>query len=151
MIKIIIGVFAIYSVATYSYYFILMYPQHENQVEVYRAALWVRDNTPQDARIASFNSGIHGYFTDRFIMNSDGLINNAAFEAMRQNRLWNLFKENNIKYILDYEIVLTYRYKSFFGIVDPLEKVKKIDLPSSIYGRRGYGGTHVNFYEIVKY
>ncbi|OGF74055.1 hypothetical protein A3J56_01805 [Candidatus Giovannonibacteria bacterium RIFCSPHIGHO2_02_FULL_46_20] len=126
-----------------------LFPQHQNQIEMYRAALWVQNNTSPHARIASFNSGIHGYFTNRFLMNSDGLINNAAYEAMRENRLWELFKRERIDYILDYDIVLSYRYKSFFGISDPLARVQKIDLSPYIGTSGSYGGSHVNLYKII--
>ncbi|MDD5431279.1 MAG: hypothetical protein PHP03_03615 [Candidatus Pacebacteria bacterium] len=119
-----------------------------NQVEMYKSSLWVRDNVPASARIAAFNSGIHGYFSGHFVMNSDGLINNSAYEAMRQNRLWDLFKLEKIDYILDYEVVLTYRYKSFFGIDDPMSKVKKIDLSQYVPMSGNYGGSHVNLYKL---
>ena len=39
------------------------------------AALWVRDNTPPDTRVASWDAGIIGYFSDRPVVNLDGVVN----------------------------------------------------------------------------
>ncbi len=133
--------------ASYSLNFNRILSENVNQLEMYQVAIWVRDNLPADSRIASFNSGIHGYFSGHFVMNSDGLINNSAYEAMKENRLWQLFQKNQIDYIVDYETVLTYRYKSFFGIDDPISRVVKIDIPESI--RSGsYGGTNMSIYKL---
>ena len=95
-------------------------------------ALFTNSFLQKEARIADFNSGILGYFSDRFVMNSDGLVNQAAYDALKENRLWDLFKKNRIQYIVDYEIVLTYRYKPFFGIEDPIKKIKRVDMPNFI-------------------
>lgn len=145
----VVLVIAIALFASYTYSWITLFPQYTNQLEMYRVALWVRENVESNARIASFNSGIHGYFTNRFLMNADGLINNAAYKAMRENRLWEFFEREHIDYILDYDIVLSYRYKSFFGISDPLARVQKIDLSQHIGISGSYGGSHVNLYKIV--
>ncbi|MDP3999615.1 MAG: hypothetical protein Q8P76_03440 [bacterium] len=118
-----------------------------NQLGMYQVAIWTKNNLPADARVAAFNSGIMGYFSDRFVMNSDGLINNSAYKAMKENKIWQLFQDNRIDYLVDYEVVLTYRYKSFFGIDDPISRVTKIDTPELI-GARAYGGTFVNVYKL---
>ncbi len=133
----------------FSFYFgwTHFFSQNENQREIYQTALWIKNNLPADARIASFNSGIMGYFSDRFVMDSDGLINNAAFEAMENNQLWNFFQKERIGYIADYEITLTYRYKSFLGIANPLERLQRIELPSDINRSGSYAGSHVNVYK----
>lgn len=125
--------------------------ENETQAGVYRLALWIKDNLPPDARIASFNSGILGYFSDRFVMNADGLINQAAYEAMKKNRLWEFFKQERIDYLVDYEVVLTYRFRPFFGIADPLPLVSKLALPDEvlrILSAGAYGGSQVNIYKL---
>lgn len=125
-----------------------IFPQYPNQREMYEVAIWIRDNLPREARIASFNSGIQGYFSGRFVMNSDGLINNDAYEAMKKNALWEFFKKEKIDYIVDYETVLTYRYKSFLGVSEPINKVTKIDTRSILKDGSNYGGTHIGIYKL---
>lgn len=127
-----------------------VFTQYGSQREMYNTAMWVRDNLPEDARIAAFNSGILGYFSDHYVMNSDGLINNSAFEAMKRNRLWDLFKKERIDYIVDYEITLTYRFKTFLGIENPLANVKRIELPAtSGPSFKGYGGSSEGVFRII--
>lgn len=121
--------------------------ENESQVGVYRLALWIKDNLPPNARIASFNSGILGYFSDRFLMNADGLINQAAYEATKKNQLWELFKKEKIDYVVDYEITLTYRFRSFFGIDDPMPLVSKLESP--VLSTGVYGGSEVSIYKLT--
>jgi len=121
---------------------------NEGQKEVYRFALWMRDTFPHEARITSFNSGIIGYFSDRFVMNADGLINQSAYEAMKENRLWEFFKKERIDYIVDYEVTLTYRFKSFLGIEDPMARVVKIDPPANLSQVGTYGGSQIKVYQL---
>lgn len=142
-----LAILAILLGASYFLNFNKVLSENISQLEMYQVAVWMRENLPADARIASFNSGIHGYFSDRFVMNSDGLINNSAYEAMKENRVWELWQKNRIDYLVDYEVVLTYRYKSFLGIEDPLSKVVKIEIPELIRSR-AYGGTFVNVYKL---
>lgn len=127
-----------------------VFTQYGNQLEMYDSAIWVKNNLPADARLAAFNSGIMGYFSGHFVMNSDGLINNSAFEAMKQNRLWELFEKERIDYIADYEVTLTYRFKTFLGIENPMAKVEKNDLPI-VFDRSisGYGGSDVGIFKLI--
>jgi len=122
--------------------------ENAGQKEVYEFVLWLKDNFPTDARIASFNSGILGYFSDHFVMNADGLINQAAYEAMQKNQLWELFKKEQIDYLVDYEITLTYRFRSFLGLEDPMTRVVKIDLPEYLSKVGSYGSSQIKVYQL---
>jgi hypothetical protein len=44
------------------------------------AALWVRDNTAPGAAIGSWDSGIIGYFSDRPVVNLDGVVNSFEWK-----------------------------------------------------------------------
>ena len=141
--------FLIFYLISYGFYAKDIFFQQANQVDMYRMAVWVRDNLPEDARIASFNSGIVGYFSDRFVLNSDGLVNQQAYEAMKENRLWEFFQKSKIDYIIDYEIALTYRYKSFLGIDDPLDRLRKVEtvgLPDA--SKDNYAGSRLAVYKL---
>ena len=146
--RFILGIFLVFYLMSYGWHATALFPQQENQIDMYQMAMWAKDNLPVDARIAAFNSGILGYFGGRFVMNSDGLVNQGAYEAMKQNQLWNFFKKEKIDYIIDYEISLTYRYKSFLGIDNALERLKKADIGGFPAAEGNYGGSNLAVYEL---
>lgn len=148
--KVIAVILGILLSISFCYSWINFYSQNGNQSEMYQVAIWMKNNLPVNARIAAFNSGIHGYFSEHFVMNSDGMINNSAYEAMKNNSLWELFKKERIDYIADYEITLTYRYKSFLGIENLFDRLQKIDLPADIDRSGDYGGSHIGIYKILR-
>jgi hypothetical protein len=49
------------------------------------AALWVRDNTPGGTVIASWDAGIIGYFSDRPVVNLDGVVNSFEWKDATHN------------------------------------------------------------------
>ncbi|MBI3046079.1 MAG: hypothetical protein HYY86_00830 [Candidatus Harrisonbacteria bacterium] len=139
--------FLIFYLISYGFYAKDIFFQQANQADMYRLAVWARNHLPENARMASFNSGIMGYFSGRFVLNADGLVNQQAYEAMKENRLWEFFQKSNINYIIDYEIALTYRYKSFLGIDNPIERLKKLDV-SGFPTEGNYGGSNLAVYEL---
>jgi len=44
------------------------------------AALWVRDNTPAGTVIASWDAGVIGFFSDRPVVNLDGVVNSFEWK-----------------------------------------------------------------------
>lgn len=76
------------------------------------AAYWLRDHSDPDARAAAYNAGIIGFFSERRVMNLDGLVNSPAYfrgvlqlertdpEGARRNRLAFL-RSNGIQYFAD--------------------------------------------------
>lgn len=55
---------------------------------LYDAGLWLRDNTANDVRVTIASSGQMGYFSDRAVINTDGLINSfATYEAIRDGSM----------------------------------------------------------------
>ncbi|MCH8877292.1 MAG: glycosyltransferase family 39 protein [Chloroflexi bacterium] len=100
----------------------------KHQPVMYEAARWLYDNTDKDVRIGSFNSGIIGYYSDRTVVNLDGVINNEAAFAIRRGQLLEYIRETNIKYVVDFEIGVK-RYGSFMGgdLDRHLNPVKKFE------------------------
>ena len=82
--------------------------------ELYAAALWRDAHLPPDAVTGSFNAGIEGYFSRVRVVNLDGLVNNSAFEALRDRRLLSYMRDAGITVFVDYDLYLDYRYRSFF-------------------------------------
>jgi len=71
----------------------------------YEAAGWMRENLPQDAVLASWNAGQLGFFSDRTVINLDGLVNDRRyFEEILKGRrsLTEYLQENRVDYVVDY-------------------------------------------------
>jgi len=103
------------------------------QVEDLDAARWLNGNTREDETAAAFNAGIIGYFSDRRVVNLDGVMDNAAFDAIRERRLWNFMREANVRYYLDYDPLMLKMYAPFMGSPADrvgLTEVHVIDRPS---------------------
>jgi hypothetical protein len=49
------------------------------------AALWVRQNTPAGTAIASWDAGVIGYFSDRPVVNLDGVVNSFEWKDARDH------------------------------------------------------------------
>ena len=73
----------------------------------YDAALWIAKNSPPNTVFASWNAGQLGYFSNRTVINLDGLINNVDYyeRVLRGSvSLADYLVENQVDYIVDYSI-----------------------------------------------
>ena len=73
----------------------------------YDAAQWIAENSPPDTIFASWNAGQLGYFSNRTVINLDGLINNVDYyERVLRGAvpLADYLVENRVDYIVDYSI-----------------------------------------------
>lgn len=113
------------------------------QAEMYAAAQWLNDNAPDGTVIGVFNAGVQGYFSRHRVVNFDGLVNNAASQAMRQRRLWEYIAESGVGYISDFPTYMTYRYRSFFGEPDVLQHLSEVHRVSLGAHARGDDGIHI--------
>jgi hypothetical protein len=78
-------------------------PSYLNRLEV---AFWINKNLPANARIGSFNAGELGYFSNRIVVNLDGLINNVEYARgilFHSDKLAAYFLSNRIDYFADHD------------------------------------------------
>lgn len=75
----------------------------------------IERRVPEASRIGSFNAGILRAFTGRDIVNLDGLINNAALQALDQRELVRFIGEQGIDHVFDFESHLTFHLVEFGG------------------------------------
>lgn len=108
------------------------------QLEMKAMAEWGNDNLPAGTIIGSFNSGVQGYFSNHRVVNLDGLINQNAYEAMRERNLWSYLESQGIEYVSDFDIYMTYRYKQYLGVDDPFKYLKLVH--SISFGDHGRSG-----------
>jgi 4-amino-4-deoxy-L-arabinose transferase-like glycosyltransferase len=69
-----------------------------NQLE---AARWIDSHTEPDARIGSFNAGIIGYFSERTVVNLDGVVNADAHRARVEKRTREYILAMKLDYLAD--------------------------------------------------
>jgi hypothetical protein len=79
------------------------------------------DRLPIGARVGISDSGFISYFSNKQVTNIDGIVNNAAAEAITEGRLMDYLVQNCVSYIYTQE---RYRRDYFFGpgFADRLEK-----------------------------
>jgi hypothetical protein len=100
--------------------------QFANQSAMLIMASWIQENLPADARIGVFNAGVQGYFIPGTVINLDGLVNNAAYESIRDRRLWRYVQEAGVEYVSDFPLYLSYRHRPFMGVEDPLQDLQPL-------------------------
>lgn len=66
-----------------------------------KAAFWLKDNTPSGAIVGSWNAGIMSYYSQRRVVNLDGLVNSWEYFQREQYDLCQYWDKNNIQYIAD--------------------------------------------------
>jgi hypothetical protein len=79
------------------------------------AAVWIEENTDSEARIGSLNAGIIGYFSGRTVINLDGVVNEKAYEARRDDRLIEYVHSKEICYLVDLQDALDFAHGSEDG------------------------------------
>ncbi len=74
-------------------------------IESYEAAKWAETNTNSKAVFAMTDAGHFSYFSGRNVINLDGLVNNFEYqEVLKEKKLNEYLKENNVKYIVTHAI-----------------------------------------------
>ncbi len=101
------------------------------QKEMYAAAFWLKDNIPNDKIVGSFNAGIYAFYSDKHIINLDGVVNNAAFEAIKQKNILDYLEKNNVEYLIDYDSAIKKEYAPFMGSEYP-HNLKEIHILGGI-------------------
>ncbi|MDW8320584.1 MAG: hypothetical protein RMM08_04405 [Armatimonadota bacterium] len=71
----------------------------------YRAAVWARENTSGDAVFAMKDAGRFGYYSERRVINLDGLVNNMELQQyLRARRLSEYFRKKGVGFLAQHAI-----------------------------------------------
>ena len=95
-------------------YFSFNYRPYANQTEMLAAGKFLKNNF-KNSTIGSWNSGIIGFFSERDIVNIDGLVNNAVAPYIKNDDLISYLNKVKMDYVIDYETMLTNEYYSRRG------------------------------------
>ena len=77
----------------------------EWNVESYKASQWALQKTERSDIFAMKDAGHFSYFSNRQVINLDGLVNSFEFqEILKDKNLNNYFKDNSVKYIVQHAV-----------------------------------------------
>ena len=84
----------------------------------YDVAIWMKESLPEDAVCASFNAGQLGYFSDRRVVNLDGLVNNDELLAWHEEKkpLVEYLDAQGVQYVVDWEMAEATGRRTFHHI-----------------------------------
>ena len=88
----------------------LMYMRHTLKTRAfyyytYKAALWVEENTPEEARLGMTDCGIFGYFCRRPTLNLDGVVNDLSLqEYLKRGELVQYLRDNSVDYLVEFKM-----------------------------------------------
>jgi Dolichyl-phosphate-mannose-protein mannosyltransferase len=80
-------------------------PQYESQSQLLTLGLPTVEKLTEHSKVASFNSGYYGYFTNNpgNIVNIDGVVNSDALAALKVGRIGEYLDKDSVSYILDFQ------------------------------------------------
>lgn len=99
----LVGVYALTGAASVAQ---ASYPHQQGAMQ---AGLLIR-HMP-DARFAAWNAGIISYFSQRPVINIDGLVNDDALTYIRGGTLLSYLQQRNIRYIVDFDVMMAPKYR----------------------------------------
>ncbi len=126
----------------------VLFERERSQQNMFQAAMWMNEHLPPGAVIGVFNAGVQGYFSEHRVVNLDGLVNNAASQALQNRVLWEYaLHTENITHISDYPLYISYRYSEFLGTETPFLDLRKVHSVSET-GAHSRGDA-LEIYEVV--
>ncbi len=78
----------------------LTHPPNPEFVEPLKGAEYV--NAHPEYKFAAYDSGILAYYTDGAVLSIDGNVNPDAYRAVKEKRLYEYMKEENVDYLIGY-------------------------------------------------
>jgi len=96
------------------------------QKQLYESAVWLKENTPENSKIGAISAGIYGYMNGRTI-DLAGVVNEEAYRAMREKRIFDYLQEKQIDYLVDREDMIQFYSRQFEqrGFLQNLVAVKR--------------------------
>lgn len=92
------------------------------QKQLYESAVWLKENTPGNSKIGAISAGIYGYMTGR-TTDLAGVVNEEAYRAMQEKRIFAYLQEKKIDYLVDREDMIQF-YNNRFNWTDFIRDLK---------------------------
>jgi hypothetical protein len=106
---VMVAVLVLYSGALcvrYIRYYTLPTAEHNSHTDLYWMARWMRSHLPPNTKVGAWNAGILGYFSDRCVVNLDGLVNSHEYfeRYLKTNRVAQYLLRERINFLADYDL-----------------------------------------------
>ncbi len=85
------------------------------QREMRQASVWIDQNIPRSSTVGSFNAGIYAFYSGKRVVGLDGVVNHAAFEAIKSRDVLHYLQMNDIEFLVDYDSAIKREYAVFMG------------------------------------
>lgn len=106
------GLFLYYTIAAAAFWHVGFYPW---QQEMRHAASWIKHNLPSSSTVGSFNAGIYAFYSEKRIVGLDGVVNHAAFEAVKNRDVLHYLQASDVDFLVDYDSAIRREYAPFMG------------------------------------
>jgi hypothetical protein len=119
------------------------------QVTSYRAAKWVKTNLPADAVIAMKDAGIMGFYSDRQVVNLDGLVNSFEYqESLKEGRFREFLRHSGVSYFAQHAFwddpdvnsgeYVSYTFRAFSHLYDRTGGELRLKRSEEVYRSPSY-------------
>ncbi len=111
-------------------------PEFKWHSTMVQTAEWLRANTDPQDRIVAFNAGFISYFSNREVINLDGVINNSALDALRSRDLGSYICSTGARWYADFDPIMLDEHDRFMGPdrtrlqLEPVKRFKADDYPT---------------------
>jgi hypothetical protein len=92
-------------------------PIAPHEFDKYQAALAANEvlrDLPATAKIGSFNAGVYNFYTDREVINLDGVVNPRALAAHRDGDIAGYMRELGIEYLIEHDATRSATFRRVF-------------------------------------
>jgi len=89
---------------------------YPSQERFYRAAMWVRENTPPGTVIAAANGGIIQWYGGRTLVDAAGIEDLEAYKALKSHSLYHYLKQRGVQYLIDPKETPFKYYVDYWGV-----------------------------------
>lgn len=122
-------------------------PPEGMQQAMIEASRWLRENLPPNAVVGSHNAGLLSYFSQRTVVNLDGLINNGVAPYLLSGTLERYLDQRGVTHLAD----LTGRPRDLFdlGFYTRAPATRTLYYEPVAYPPRGVVGLHMVVLELV--
>jgi hypothetical protein len=93
----------------------------------------IKNQLPPGERVGVFNSGFVQYFTDKQVINLDGLVNNEIMSYYKRKNGLQYFRQKNILWLVDTWVYLSGVFGPYFGPAAESSLVLVQDFPNPSY------------------
>jgi hypothetical protein len=100
----------------------------DDKIQIYlEAARELNKTVPPEGRVGVFQAGTMGYFSDRKVINLDGVVNHEALVALEDRKLLAYLRRQKIDYVTDHAAIIQMLFKrgltpgeeKAFGVLSP--------------------------------